>query len=122
VADRLKAFGIVPTKNERDDRGYHRDRFDDAWARYPPFKPSNRRNLNENGPEVAISNRRDEAAVDALKMQENSIKTGPFDGSTVQEPGSGEKGVATGIKRTVFEADGRTPFTWDPSLAFKDPQ
>jgi hypothetical protein len=96
VADRLKAFGIVPTKNEQDDRGYHRDRFEDAWARYPPFKPSNCRNLNEYGPEVAFSNRRDEAGGDALKMQENPITTGLLDGSTVCEPGSGDDGLPEG--------------------------
>ena len=93
VADRLKPFGIVPTKNEQDDRGYYRARFEDAWTRYPPFKPSNRRNLNENGLEVAISNRRNGVGSDALKMQETPIKTALFDGSTVQEPGRGENGL-----------------------------
>ena len=41
VADRLRAFGVVPTSNG-SARGYHRDRFRDAWTRYPALKPSNR--------------------------------------------------------------------------------
>jgi Protein of unknown function (DUF3631) len=110
VADRLKPFGIVPGKNERDDRGYHRDRFEDAWARYPHFKPSNRRNLNENGPEVAISNRQNGDGFDGLKMQETSIKTGLFDGSTVCEPGSEENRVATGTEEAGKPPEPDPPF------------
>lgn len=37
VAERLKGFGIFPLPNKRRDaRGYYRDRFEDAWTRYPP--------------------------------------------------------------------------------------
>ena len=33
LAQRLKEFGIV-SKSNGHVRGYHRDRFDDAWVRY----------------------------------------------------------------------------------------
>jgi hypothetical protein len=41
LADRLKAFGITPTQNSsRTVRGYYKERFLDAWARYPAPKAS----------------------------------------------------------------------------------
>ncbi|MEW6322534.1 MAG: DUF3631 domain-containing protein [Acidobacteriota bacterium] len=37
IAERLKGFSIVPVRNaEGSARGYRRDQFDDALARYPP--------------------------------------------------------------------------------------
>ena len=40
VADRLRTFGIVPKPNaQATARGYHRDRFEDAWTRYSPCPP-----------------------------------------------------------------------------------
>ena len=58
VADRLKAFGIVPRPNPQGTtRGYYRDRFQDAWSRYPRFKPSTRQNPNGTGGEPVNTNR-----------------------------------------------------------------
>ena len=83
----------VTVSNPPDDAGHdvehpgRRDAFVEAWQRYlGDVKPSNRRNPNETGPELAISNRRDETTVDALKMQKTSIEPGLLDGSTVQHP------------------------------------
>lgn len=98
VADRLKAFGIVPKPNVTGTaRGYHRDRFEDAWARYPSSKPSNRQNVNENGPEVAFSNRQTFSGVDTSKTEETSIKTGLFDGLTLQTGGDEDEDNADDI-------------------------
>ena len=95
-----------------DDRGYYRDRFEDAWTRYPPLKPSNRRNPNEDGPEVAISNRRNRVGSDALKMQENSITTGPFDGSTVRHQGNEDQGTDDGLPADFVPPMGISREAW----------
>ena len=90
VAVRLKAFGIVPRPNTRGTaRGYDRDRFEDAWARYPPVKPSDRQNTNGNGGEVAFSTRQTPSGTDGLKMQETPIKTGDSDTLTLAPPDTG---------------------------------
>ncbi len=85
VADRLKKFDIIP-KSNGSARGYHRDRFEDAWSRFPPSKPSNRQNLNEPGAELAFLNRQTVSGVDTLKTQESPMNTGLLDGLTLQKP------------------------------------
>ncbi len=90
VADWLKGFGIAPRPNgPGTSRGYDRDRFEDAWTRYPTIKPSDRQTPNENGPEVAFSNRQTSDASDTLKMQVSPINTGLSDGLTVCNRGNG---------------------------------
>ena len=90
VADRLRAFGIIPASNGLV-RGYQRDRFLDAWSRYPPIKVSNRQTTNETGPEIAQSNRQTDEALDALKKPVELITPGFLDtltgcdGDTVAE-------------------------------------
>ena len=86
VADRLKAFGIVPKPNAQGTaRGYDRDRFEDAWTRYPPSKPSMRQNANETGAETANSNRQAGHATDASKMQVRPMNSGLPDDLTVRD-------------------------------------
>ncbi|MCH7749429.1 MAG: DUF3631 domain-containing protein, partial [Acidobacteria bacterium] len=102
VADRLKLFGIVPKPNTQGTaRGYDRSSFDDAWTRYPPLKPSNRQDTNENGGESAFSNRQTPSGTDALKTQESPTNTGGSDALTVSTPGSGEKPVM----ETILQKD-----------------
>jgi len=94
VADRLKTFGIVPKPSTSGSaRGYYRDRFEDAWTRYPGIKPSNRQNTNEIGPESHILKCQYGSTSDTSKTQETSIKTGLLDGLTLQ---IGEKGYDDG--------------------------
>lgn len=112
VAGRLKAFGIVPLKNEHDDRGYFRDRFEDAWARYPRINLSNCRNPNENGPELAFSIRRDDEAFDRLKTQETPITTGLFDGSTDRKGGNGDSRGDDGLPPDFVPPDGISRAAW----------
>jgi hypothetical protein len=87
LADRLKAFGIEPKRNAAGTaRGYYRERFEDAWARYPRYKPSNRQSVNGNGAEQPFACRQTEAAPDASKTQEGAIDPGLSDGLTLQTP------------------------------------
>ena len=96
VADRLKKFGIVPRVNaQATARGYHRDRFEDAWTRYPPFKPSTRQNTNEDGSESEISNRQTPSCTDALKTQKSPMNTGLTDGLTVSMGGQARERAET---------------------------
>lgn len=103
MADRLKGFGIIPGSNG-EKRGYLRDRFTDAWTRYPkpatashPYDPgsevSNRQDPNVYGPEPAISKCQDTPSIDTLKIDKSPTNTGPFDGLTVCKPDHGNQGV-----------------------------
>ena len=112
VADRLKAFGIVPTKNEHDDRGYFRDRFEDAWARYPSIKPSNRQNTNENEHEPPFSNRRDEVVFDGSKTQGPPVTTDLFDGSTLRHLEDGAPGGDEGLPADFVPPMGISRSAW----------
>ena len=92
VADRLKTFGIVPVANTTGTaRGYYRDRFEDAWSRYPPTKPSSRENINKHRHELPISNRQATETIDASKTQETSTNTGISDDLTLQTPDLGDR-------------------------------
>ena len=84
VADRLKAFGIVPRANaQATARGYHRARFEASWTRYPPIKPSTRQYPNETGGETEETTRQYGDASDGSKMQVEPMNTGSTDGLTV---------------------------------------
>ena len=88
VADRLRPFGVVPVSN-RTERGYHRDRFKDAWTRYSPPEVSQRHKVNDSGGEVALANRHAVLGGDTLQSEETPIETGAGDTVTVSP---GEKG------------------------------
>jgi putative DNA primase/helicase len=104
LADLLKAFGIVPKANTAGTaRGYDRDRFEDAWARYPAPKPSNRQSPNETGPEPPFSTRQTASTSDTSKTQEMPINSDLFDGLTVSTPdhghGDGQDDAGDGFAR-----------------------
>jgi len=91
VADRLKTFHVFPKPNAAGSaRGYDKDRFLDAWSRYPAIKPSNRQNPTDSGDESLISNRQGTPTPDTSKTQETPINTGLSDALTLQ---SGETGT-----------------------------
>lgn len=76
----------MPRQNaQASARGYHRERFEDAWARYPPVNPSTRQNTNEDGGETAKTNRQYGKTSDGLKTQVGPMNTGLTDGLTVQD-------------------------------------
>ncbi len=86
VADRLRPFGVVPVSNG-SARGYHKDRFEDAWRRYPLLKASSRQAPNNDGGEVPLTNRQADSAADTLRSGETAIKTGMPDALTVSRGG-----------------------------------
>jgi hypothetical protein len=98
IADRLKAFGIVPKRNEAGTiRGYDRTQFEDAWERYlpslsadPRVKPSNRQTPNKSAPESAFSKRQAKSASDTSETQKSSINPASADGLTSRSPGTSE--------------------------------
>ena len=92
VADCLKGFGITPRPNEQGTaRGYHRERFEDAWTRYPHSKPSNRQDANETGAEVVFINRQTPSGTDTFKIAQSPLDPAPSDALTVQNPDQGEE-------------------------------
>lgn len=91
LAKLIAPLGIFPVHLERV-RGYRRDAFDDAIARYLPSQASSRQPTNEYGPELAISMCQDRSAADASKMQKSSIKTGLTDGMTLRSREDGDQG------------------------------
>jgi hypothetical protein len=94
LADRLRPFGIAPTRNPTaTKRGYYRDRFEDAWTRYPPSKATSRQNTHEIGPEVAISTRQTFFEVDASKSEKTSINTASPDALTLYSPDHEDQAV-----------------------------
>ena len=88
VADRLKAFGIVPRQNEGGTaRGYHRQRFEDAWSRYPAAEASECHNLNKNRSESALSKRGAPPIADTSRMPKSPTSPGASDALTLPKPG-----------------------------------
>jgi hypothetical protein len=86
VARLLKPFGVVPMSNGGTARGYFKDRFGDAWARYLDSKVSKRHNSNKTGPEVAFSECHTVSGDDTLKTEETPMNTGGNDGLTLPSP------------------------------------
>lgn len=91
VARMLNPFGVEPKPNDQGKaRGYYRDRFEDAWSRYPRFKASNRQATNENGPEPSSSKRQDTPLSDTLEPASRPMNTGLLDALTLQQPNDEE--------------------------------
>ena len=91
LARMLKPFGVEPTPDEQGKaRGYYRERFEDAWTRYPVSKVSKRQATNKNGPEPPLSECQDTHPLDTLKTVERPINTGPFDTLTLPNPNTGD--------------------------------
>ena len=88
IADRLRPFGVVPVSNGVA-RGYHRDRFADAWVRYPLPKASSRQDANNDGGELDFSKCQSDFGTDTLKSEETPVKKGLHDALTLQEEGKG---------------------------------
>jgi hypothetical protein len=108
LADRLKAFGIVPKPNDRATaRGYHRDRFADAWTRYPPIKPSNRQEPNGIGPAPPFLSCQLPQTINGSRMPVSPTQTGLFDALTLGSPSTQSSGEAQQPQkqptREVFE-------------------
>ncbi len=79
LARRLGAFGIVPRPSaDGSVRGYHRERFNDAWGRYGALKCQERQYANENGPKPAIFKVSNGESTDTLKNAENVNENGPY--------------------------------------------
>jgi len=91
VARMLNPFGVAPTPNEQGTaRGYYRERFGDAWSRYPRFKVSKRQATNENGSEPSFSKRQDTPSSDTSTTAKKPIDTGLLDALTLRQPNGGE--------------------------------
>jgi hypothetical protein len=79
LARLLAPLGIVPDRHQTPSgqvRGYRRDAFDDAIARYLPICLSKCQNVNNDGPEPAISKCLASGRVDTLKSDNTPIETG----------------------------------------------
>jgi len=74
LARLLGPLDIAPS-GDHDNRGYRRDAFNDAFARYLPIHVSMCREPNKSGPESAFSMCREDAAPDTCKSEESPIKT-----------------------------------------------
>lgn len=58
LAKLLKTFSIAPMKirfGAETAQGYARHQFEDAWVRYPPLQVEQWNNINNDGPQLAIS-------------------------------------------------------------------
>jgi len=102
LARMLKPFKVTTAGTVRigakTARGYRRESFTDAWARYlpsdPPFKASHRNKLNEIGPETVSSNRHNENTCDALRSVTNPTNTDACYGVTLPEEVNSPSGTA----------------------------
>ncbi len=94
LARMLKPFKVTTAGTVRigtkTAKGYRRESFTDAWARYlpsdQPFKASHGNNPNETGPETAFSNRHNENACDASESAVEAHKHSPCYGVTLPKP------------------------------------
>jgi putative DNA primase/helicase len=97
VATMLAGFKIVPTANAaRTARGYYRERFADAWSRYPPLEVSSRPIANETGHDSIPTDRPDAVPADGSAFVRSPIDIGRTDGWTVgngDEAASADTGV-----------------------------
>lgn len=85
VADRLKQFSIVPRPNESGStRGYYRDRFEDAWARYPSSEVPERQHSSELGTESRSAICQNERAPDTTNSGTECTEITSPDGLTLQ--------------------------------------
>ena len=100
VARLLRGFGIVPRQNASGAaRGYHRERFEDAWSRYPRIKVSDCQNPNETGATLAFSDCQDDSGSDTLELQKTPMNTGSSDTLTL---GSGDTGAEEDDSAAIY--------------------
>ena len=78
----LKPFGIYP-KSNGSNRGYSRNQFTEAWARYPVPEPSKRQTASNDGAETAKPKRQPDGNVDASQTGIPPIDPGLVDTLTV---------------------------------------
>jgi hypothetical protein len=82
LAAMMVEFRIFPGKNPSGSaRGYHRDQFEDAWARYLVAKCPNRPSVNQSGTLLNESNRPDSANSDTHGMPTASVDIDTTDAS-----------------------------------------
>jgi hypothetical protein len=82
LAAMLVEFRIFPGKNPAGSvRGYHREQFEDAWARYLVAKCPNRPSINQSGPVLSESNRPGSANSDTQEMPTTSLDIDTTDAS-----------------------------------------
>ncbi|HMJ81949.1 MAG TPA: DUF3631 domain-containing protein [Vicinamibacterales bacterium] len=92
LARLLGPLGIHPDRHLRTVRGYRREAFDDACARYLPSYVSQRHNANESGPQPAFSMCHSVEACDTSKTAETSITTGVVTHGHIEE---GDRAIST---------------------------
>ena len=90
LARLLGPLGIVPTRI-RPLRGYRRDGFEDAIARYLGSQVAMRHQPNENGPELPFSMWPSDPAVATCETQETAINTGLGDAWPHRNPDVGDR-------------------------------
>ena len=95
----LKPFGIVPAGDMHFGgkvcKGYRRAAFEDDWVRYLDVEPLQGNNANNDGPELAMSNRYTEGHVAVTKSGDSPITTGICSRVAVEPPREGLPGVLT---------------------------
>jgi hypothetical protein len=78
----LVGFRIFPGKNTAGSvRGYHREQFQDAWARYVVGKCPNRPSINQSGTPLNESDRLDSTDSDTQGTPTASVNIDPMDAS-----------------------------------------
>jgi Protein of unknown function (DUF3631) len=105
LAKVLANFGIKPTATN-GIRGYFRDAFDEAFARYLPFKPHSRTDANKSGPELPFSNRTEGKGECRSKLPFSPIDTDLGCGSAVRNRGNGERDSQVNPTDSTFQFDG----------------
>jgi hypothetical protein len=93
LARQLKPFEIFPT-SDGHCRGYARERFVDAWARYTDLNPSTRQSPNKTATQSAKSARQAGVATDGLKSENTAMNTGSVDGLTSCNPDQARASVS----------------------------
>jgi putative DNA primase/helicase len=97
LARMLGAYGIHPAGTIRlgheTAKGYRREAFAETWQRYlGGVEASHRNKANNDGPELAISNRHNENGCDGSQSVTNPMNTERSYGVTLSEGGEGEDG------------------------------
>ena len=96
VADRLRPFGVSPGSNGTA-RGYWRDRFEDAWRRYPLVKVSTCQTPNKDGEKPVFLKCQSDRGADTLKSAVEPMNTGSIDTLTVSQGGDDDPATPGGV-------------------------